>query len=286
MNWEDLRCFLTLVKAGSLSEAARQLGVDHTTVARRVAALEASLGLKLIDRLPRAVSVTPEGRHIAELGNRLEEGALAILRTVGAQDPAPGGLVRVSAPPAFAGVVLAPAFALLRRRYPGIVVDLVGDANNADLDRRQADIALRLSRPVGEGLVARKIGEMPYALYARAGYADERAESEWEFLAHDDLPTTQPQQRWMDAITAGRPIVFQSNDARSLASAARMGMGVALLPLFLSEGEPALVKLPSRQPPPCRDIWMVVHDDLRRTPRIRAVMDFLVELGDRRALHS
>ena len=278
MDWEDLRHFLALAKAGSLSEAARQLRVDHTTVARRVAALEAALGLRLIDRLPRAVALTPEGGHIAQLGGRMEEDAFAIVRAAKGADPAPSGPVRISAPPTFASIVLAPRLAVLRDRHPGIVVDLVGDQNIANLDRRQADIALRLTRPVGDGLIARKVGEMPFALYATVGYAEQRAESEWEFIAHDDLPAELPQQRWLNVVARGRPVVFRANDAASLAAAARAGMGVALLPHFLGDGDPTLASLPSPEPPPRRDIWMVVHDDLRRALRIRVVMDFLVEI--------
>jgi DNA-binding transcriptional LysR family regulator len=278
MNWEDLRHFLVLAKAGSLSEAARQLSVDHTTVARRVAALEAALGLRLIDRLPRAVALTLEGCHIAELGSRMEDNAFAIIRAANGADQALSGSVRISAPPTFASIVLAPRLAILRERHFGIVVDLIGDQHIANLDRRQADIALRLSRPVGDGLIARIVGEMPFALYAAVGYAEERTESDWEFIAHDDLPSELPQQRWLNTVAKGRPVVFRANDAASLAAAARAGMGVALLPVFLGDGDPDLASLPSPEPPPRRDIWMVVHDDLRRAPRIRVVMDFLVEI--------
>lgn len=278
MNWEDLRHFLALAKTGSFSEAGRQLNVDHTTVARRVAELEAALGLRLIDRLPRAVMLTVDGSRIAELGRRIEEDAFALVRAAGGADPEISGQVRVSAPPVFASVVLAPRLTLLRQRHPGIVVDLVGDQRMANLDHREAEIALRLSRPVGNALIARKVGEMRFALYAAVGYAEGRAEADWEFVAHDDRPDELPQQRWLNSVIGGRPVVFRANDALSLATAARTGLGVALLPLFLGDGDPRLAKLPSPEPPPCRDIWMAVHDDLRRAPRIRMVMDFLAEI--------
>jgi DNA-binding transcriptional LysR family regulator len=277
MDWEDLRHFLALAKAGSFSEAARRLAVDHTTVARRVSALEAALGVRLIDRLPRAVVITPEGHRIAELGGRMDEDAFAILRAANGIDAAINGIVRVSAPPGFASMVVAPGLVLVHDHHPGIVIDLIGDQQAANLDRLEADIALRLSRPAGDGLIARKIGEMAFALYAAVGYAEGRAEADWEFVAHDDLPTELPQQRWQNAVANGRRVAFRANDVASLAAAVRAGLGVAVLPLFVAEGDPALVRLPSPQPPP-RDIWMVVHDDLRRVPRIRVVMDALIEL--------
>ncbi|MGO8953899.1 MAG: LysR family transcriptional regulator [Rhodomicrobium sp.] len=278
MNWEDLRHFLALAKTGSFSEAGRRLNVDHTTVARRVAELEAALGLRLIDRLPRAVMLTPDGIRIADLGGRMEEESFAIARAAGSAGPEIAGRVRVSAPPAFASVVIAPGLVMLKQRHPGLAVDLIGEQRVANLDHREAEVALRLSRPTGKQLIARKVGEMAFALYAKAGYAEERAEPDWEFVTHDDLADELPQQRWLNIAAQGRPVVFRANDAASLASAARAGMGVALLPLFLGEGDPALAKLPSPKPPPRRDIWMVVHDDLRRAPRIRVVMDFLAGL--------
>jgi DNA-binding transcriptional LysR family regulator len=278
MNWEDLRHFLALAKVGSFSEAARQLKVDHTTVARRVAQLEAGLGLRLIDRTPRAVALTAEGSRIAELGRGMENDAFAILRAAKGADPAISGTVRISAPPAFASVVLAPRLSLLRDRHPGIVVDLVGDPQIVNLDRREADIALRLSRPTGDGLIARKVGEMAFALYAAVGYAAQTDERDWGIIAHDDIPQELPQQRWLEEMRNGRPVVFRANDVASLAAAARAGMGIALLPRFLGDGDKALTRLPDTGPMPCRDIWMVVHDDLRRAPRIRAVMDLLIEM--------
>jgi DNA-binding transcriptional LysR family regulator len=158
------------------------------------------------------------------------------------------------------------------------VVDLAGDPHMANLDRREADIALRLSRPSGDGLIARKIGEMPFALYASTDYAENNAETDWAFIVHDDFPQELPQQRWLKTVIGDRSVAFRSNDVLNLAAAAAAGLGVALLPDFLGKRDPTLVRLPWSEPTPCRDIWMAVHDDLRRTPRIRAVMNVLIEI--------
>ncbi|MGE5514770.1 MAG: LysR family transcriptional regulator [Bacteroidota bacterium] len=279
MNWEDLRHFVTLARTGSLSEAARQLGVDHTTVARRVAALEASLAVRLVDRLPRAIALTEDGRRIAALGERLEHDAFAVLRAARAADPTPSGCVRVSAPPSFASAVLAPRQLALRQSHPGIVVELVGESRSADLDRREADIALRLVAPEGEGLVARSVGEFTYGLYGAPVYVAERPAARYAFVAYDDSLDQVPQQRWLHAIAGDRPVVFRANDVVSLAAAARSGLGVAVLPDFLAKGDDRLVSIIPAEapPPPRRTLWLVVHDDLRRAPRIRAVMDFLID---------
>lgn len=280
MNWEDLRHFIVLARSGSLSEAARQLAVDHTTVARRVAALEQALGVRLVDRLPRATVLTEDGRRIAALGERLEDDAFAVLRAARATDPAPTGTVRVSAPPTFASVVLAPRLVHLNQRHPGIVVDLVGESRSADLDRREADLALRLVPPTGDGLIARKLGELSYGLYGAQVYVAERPPERHVFVAYDDCLDQVPQQRWLHAVAAGRPVVFRANDVASLAAAARSGLGLAVLPDFLAVGDDQLVRVnppASSPPPPSRTLWLVVHDDLRRATRIRAVIDFLVE---------
>lgn len=277
MDWEDLRHFVVLARVGSLSGAARHLGVDHSTVARRVAALETALGVRLVDRLPRAYALTEDGRRIAALGTGLEDGAEAVLRAARAADPAPAGVVRVSAPPTFAAMVLAPRLTELRRRHPGIVLELLGQSRSADLDRREADMALRLKQPEGDGLVARRLGELTYGLYAAPHYAHGRAEAEYAFLAYDDSLDGVPQQQWLYNVAAARPVVFRANDVSSLAAAARSGLGVAVLPDFLGAPDPALVRLPDPSPPPRRTLWLVVHDDLRRAGRVRAVMDFLAE---------
>ncbi|MGE5478575.1 MAG: LysR family transcriptional regulator [Bacteroidales bacterium] len=279
MNWEDLRHFLTLARSGSLSEAARQLKVDHTTVARRVAALEEDLGVRLVDRLPRAYALTEDGRRIAALGERLEDDAFAVLRAARAADPNPAGHVRVSAPPTFASAVLAPRLVELHQRHPGIVLDLVGESRSADLDRREADLALRLVPPEGGGLVARKLGELSYGVYGAPNYVAERPSARHAFVAYDDSLDQVPQQRWLYSVAAGRPVVFRANDVASLAAAARAGLGLAVLPDFLAAGDCGLVRVatPDAPPPPRRPLWLVVHDDLRRAARIRAVMDFLAE---------
>jgi len=275
MDWEDLRYFLALAETGSLSAAARRLGVDHTTVARRVGSLEAALRVRLVDRLPRAVLLTEEGRRVAELGLRMEAEARAVLRAAGGMDEAVRGVVRVSAPPGFARAVLTRPLVALRRRYPSLAVDLIGEQGFADLDRREADLAIRLSPPEGDGLVVRKLGTMPFALYAAPDYVNGRPAEEWEFLAHDGFPVDLPQQDWLDAYAQGRAVAFRSNDHATLAMAAAAGLGAVLLPRYLGDDDPSLREIPCAEPWPCREIWMAVHDDLRRSPRVRAVMDCL-----------
>ncbi len=279
MNWDDLRVFLALARSGSLSATARGLGVDHSTVARRVAALESNLGMRLFDRLPRGYAPTAEGEDLVALALRVEDAVLAVERHAKGQPGEPAGVVRLSAPPAFASHFLAPRLAGLRRTMPKLVVELVGDARAVSLTRREADLAIRLSRPEDEGLVARKLGDMGYGLYATPGYLDGRAPADWEFIGYDESLDHVPQQRWLHSIAAGRPFVFRANDLTSLLAATRAGIGIAAIPHFLGRPEPALVTIPTPVAPDPRELWLLVHRDLRRAARVRAVMDALIGIA-------
>jgi len=276
MNWDDLRVFLALARSGSLSATARDLGVDHSTVARRVAALEGALGVRLFDRLPRGYAPTAEGDAIAGLAGRVEDAVLAVERHAQGQPGEPAGIVRLSAPPAFSSHFLTPRLAALRRRMPKLVVELVGDARAVSLTRREADLAVRLSRPEDEGLIARRLGVMGYGLYATPGYLQDRAEAAWEFIGYDESMDHVPQQRWLRGLMDGRPFAFRANDLVSLLAAARAEVGIAAIPHFLGRPDPALVTVPTRTEPEPRELWLLVHPDLRRSARVRAVMDALV----------
>ena len=285
MDWGDLRFFVELARSGSLSATARRLRVDHTTVARRVASLESSLGVRLFDRLPRGYALTAEGEEVAALAGRLEEGAFAIQRFARGQSVEPAGTVRLSAPPVFASAFIAPRLRAFRDRFPQVVLELVGDARAVSLTRREADLAIRLNRPEDEGLVSRRLGTMGYGLYAAPSYLEGRAEVDWAFVGYDESLDHVPQQRWLRGVAAGRPFTFRANDLASLAAVARAGLGIAALPHFLGLPDPGLVRIPAAPAPEGRELWLLVHNDLRRAARVRAVMDFLIALmGENKGL--
>ncbi|HEY8262437.1 MAG TPA: LysR family transcriptional regulator [Methylosinus sp.] len=275
-DWRDLHCFLVLARAGSLSAAARELGVDHATVGRRIAALEASLGLRLIDRLPRSRPLTEDGVAIAAAGDRMLELAQEVARRSRGAALELSGSVRVSAPPALATSCFAAGAERLRRAHPRLTLVLLASSAFAALDRGEADIAVRLVRPEEPDALARKIGTMRFGLYARADHA-ERAAEDWEFVAFDASFDHLAQQAWLRMIAAGRRVAFEANDLFAQQAAARAGVGVAVLPTFMGEDDPALVRLPVDPEPPERDLWLIAYPDLRRSPAVRAVMEFLVD---------
>jgi DNA-binding transcriptional LysR family regulator len=281
LDWGNLRFFLELARTGSLSSAARRLRVDRNTVARRVAALEEELGLSLFDRAPQGWDRTREGQELAELAGRIEEDVMALARHVDARDHGISGTVRLTTASHLAANVFVPAVRSLHLRHPGLVLELAADQRNFDLTRREADLAVRMGRPRDAGLMTRKLSDVAYGLYAAPSYlAGRRAAvdfAEDRFLTFDDSLASSPQERWLARQAPGRRVAFRSNATASLQAAARAGLGVAILPRFLAEHDPRLVRLEG--PEPARhELWLLVHGDLRRAPRVRAVIEWVDEV--------
>jgi DNA-binding transcriptional LysR family regulator len=282
LDWNDLRHFVVLAREGTLSAAARTLRVDHATVARRVAALEAATALKLVDRRARNYALTADGKRIAAAAAPMEEAAFAVERATRAADSLIRGEVAISAPPALANALVAPRLVHLKRDHPGIFVKLIGEKRSASLSRREADLALRLSRPTEPGLVSRKIGRFGFGLYGAPSYLKETPPHAFAFIAYDDSMKEAPQQQWLEAVANGREIVLRSSDLENQAAAARAGLGLAALPHFLADGDAGLERCKLQGKEVGRDVWLVVHRDLRRAPAVRAVMAFLVDCLRRR----
>lgn len=275
-QWDDIRYFLELARTGSLSGAARRLQVEHSTVARRVQSLEQSLGLKLFDRLPKAWTLTAEGETLVTQASRLDDEAQAFSR-VALGVSSLQGTVRVSAPPVMAGHFLVPRLAAMHNRWRNIHLEMIGESREANLARGEADLAIRMSRPTAPGLTAHSIGEMGYGLYAAHRYA-ERPSDAWEFLGYDDSLMQVPQQRWLSQVAGHRRFVLRSNDLTALFNAVRKGLGIAVLPHFLAAEDESLSLISDPICPTVRQIWLVMHPDVKRSPRVRLMADLLVEL--------
>ena len=278
LDWGHLRFFLELVRTGSHARAASRLGVDRNTVARHVAALEKELGLSLFERGPQGWSQSAAGHELAELAGRVEDDVLALARHADARDPALRGTARLTTVPHLATHLVAPALPVLRQRHPELVLELVADARAFDLSRREADVAVRMGRPRDPGLVARRLSLLAFAFYA-APSTEAGARGAVDFrvdpLCSDDID--QVQERWLDQVAPGRRVVHRCNATTALAVAARHGMGVALLPCYIGDADPGLRRLTGPELA-SQEIWLLVHGDLRRTPRIKAVIDWLDDL--------
>ncbi|MES2071486.1 MAG: LysR family transcriptional regulator [Pseudomonadota bacterium] len=277
LNWNDVRYFLALVEAGSLSAAARALNVEHSTIARRVDALESDLKLRLFDRLPRGWMLTAEGSNLLPHARSMGDQLLAFERAASGAT-ALAGTVRISAPPALTAYLLAPHLRQALASMPDIELELAGEAGEASLTRREADIALRLNRPRAAGLVAKSLASLQYGLYASKGYLDGRPAQNWEFLGYDDSLRETSQQQWLETLAAERRFILRANDLATIFQAAIAGWGVAALPHFLGRQGKGLVHVEVAAPPVERRLWLVMHEDMRRSPRVRAVADQIILL--------
>ena len=275
VDWEDIRHFLAVAQSGTLSGAARALNVDHATVSRRLAALEAALDVRLADRLPRSCRLTAIGRQVFERAVEMEAVAHGIARLAKAAHAPLVGRVTLSAPPVLVAHLLAEQLGRFRAEYPDIRLSLSAQGQRVSLRRREADLAVRLVQPDEAGSVTRKIGRMAFGLYAHRSYAHLAAPERWQFIAFDQSFADMPQQAWLLGIAGDRPVACELNHISEHLIAVRAGVGVAGLPCFLGERDPDLVRIDKDVPAFARDVWLVVHRDLRKTPAVRAVMDFV-----------
>ncbi len=274
LDWDDLRHFLALATAGTFLGAAKRLGVEHATISRRVLALEMRLGRKLVDRRGRRFVLTSDGEKVAELAATIALQAAAIeqLGRTGTTDLR--GHVRISAPPALSSMLLARPLVDLRRRHPGIQITLVGEKRFASLNRREADIAVRLSRPEEGDYVIMKVGEIGFHLYAAEDYLSSIPPEEWTFIGYDESMNAAAQQIRLLEIAAGRPVALRSSVLEFQAVAARAGGGVVMLPDFAAEQSPGLRRV-EEEAALTRDVWLVVHSQIKDVPAIRSVVDAL-----------
>ncbi|MCO5092742.1 LysR family transcriptional regulator [Bosea sp. (in: a-proteobacteria)] len=272
-DWEDLRHFAALAQSGSLSAAARRLGVEHATVARRVTALEHDLALKLVDRRGRRLTLTADGVRVAAHLGAMEESALAVARVAAGARETIAGEVQISAPHSLAAAKLVAPLAELRRRHPGLALHLLGETRSASLDRREAEIAIRLSRPAEGDLVIRKLGEIAFAPYATAAYLANTPETDRRFIGYDAALEEAPQQVALRSLAADRPFALVASTLEIQLAAVRAGMGIAMLPEFMVEPGLDLTHVACEPPVPSREVWLAIHADLRNAAPIRAVAE-------------
>lgn len=274
IDWDDLRHFLALAQAGTFLGAARQIGVEHATISRRIAALEKDLGRKLVDRRGRRIVLTDDGEQVARHAALVAQ-QMAVIEQLGrASATEMRGHVRISAPPALSSVLLAKPVAAIRREHPGIEITLVGEKRLASLNRREADIAVRMSRPEDGDYAIAKIGEMAFHLYASKAYLETVAEAQWTFIGYDEGMNASPQQLRLFELAACRPIAIRSSVLEFQAAAARLGGGVVLLPDFAVSDADDLQRIEDENPLR-REVWLVVHAEIKDVPAIRVVMEAL-----------
>jgi DNA-binding transcriptional LysR family regulator len=283
INWDDYRFFLELERQGAVARAARALGVDMSTVRRRLQALEAGLGARLFQRRREGVVLTPAGQRLAQHVRALEATTVAITRQLGDGDRRLEGTVRLSAGEAFVSRVVAPALGRFLQRHPLIRVELAADNQRVDVVRGEADVALRLSRPTDESLVGKKIATLPFGLYAAPAYLARAGRSRHErdlaghlFVGYDTSLERTPETQWLLARAAR--LVVRCNSPLAIYAVAAGGAGIAAVATLFGDREPGLERILPALKLPAREVWLVTHRDLARVARVRALQQFLAEL--------
>ena len=285
--WDDLRLFLAITRSGSLTAAAEQVGVNQSTMSRRLAALEAAAGQPLVERTPVGYVCTPAGERVLQAVERMEGEAIALARDLGQGSIGLEGVVRLSAPEGLGSHFLARRLAGLKAAHPGLALELLAD-DRPSLGRRDADLGLTLGLPSEPDLFVRKLGEIAFAAYAAETYLAERGRPEageagegggglsgHDAIGHLDEHGDLPEAAWFARIARNTRPVLRTSAVLGQMEAARAGLGIAVLPCYLADGTAGLVRLTDPADGPRREIWLGVHRDLRHAPRLRAAIDFL-----------
>lgn len=283
-SWDDIRFFLAIHRAGSLSAAAGPLEVTQPTCGRRLAALEASLGLRLFDRTPDGLRITSEGATLLDAATKMEQSAQELAIRAAVKDRDLEGIVRIATNELFATSFLVGALATMRARYPGIGVELLLSSSEANLLRREADIAVRFrpeaTRPTPEELVARKLGDEPFLLYGSEPYVSRRgAPSDPNDLTGHEVVVfsgRHPASEWCRAAFRGSTVALSASSMQVTGAAIAAGLGLGVLPRRAARHFALLRPLSGVVAHGTG--WLVTHPQLRHVPRIRIVTDMLAEL--------
>jgi len=287
MNWDDVRVFLAVARAGQILGAGRRLGLNHATVSRRIAALEGALGTKLFRRLTTGSELTGTGQRFLAMAERMEAEMLAARAQLAGEDDTIAGTVRVGAPDGFGVAFLAPRLGALVERHADLSVQLVPVPRSFSLSRREADIAITVDRPTEGRLVAGKLVDYELALYAARSYAARRKlpASMRELADHrligyvDDLVVS-PSLDYAQEFAPDWTSSFSVSSALGQVEAVRSGAGIGILHSFIARAIPDLVKLDALRSIQ-RSYWLVYHESVRPLRRVQAVAAYINEIVER-----
>lgn len=275
--WDDLRVFLAVARTGSLSGAAKALGVNHSTVFRRINAFENALGVRLFERLPTGYALSVAGEEMQASAARVEREIERVDLRITGQDLKLEGTLVVTTTDTIIENFLAPHLLAFRRAYPGIRLDLVIDNQNINLSKRQADIAVRPTRNPPESLVGRRIAGIAFAPYAAKSYMKDRTPDlgALDWLAVDESLAHLSAAKWFRDTLPDATVVLRANSLLGLLHTCAAGLGAATLGCFMGDTHKNLVRLADPIPDAATALWLLTHEDLRHTGRVRAFMDFM-----------
>lgn len=276
MNWDDVRFFLALSREGSVSRAGKFLGVNHTTVARRITALEKKLGARLFDRSPDGYEMTQSAENMYDHALSMEETAQAIDREIFGQDAELKGSLKLTVSHDVASRLIVPQLAKFREAYPCIDLELLTTTGLVDLSARKADIAVRLTGKPPEYLIGREVLPLRHGVYGSVDYITGLGEQENPVdvvLFRDE--GARPE--WVENHYPDAHIALRVDDVTTMASAVRNHAGVARMPCYIGDTEPDIRRIDLSLTPSKWGVWVLSHVDLRCTARVRVAREFLIE---------
>jgi DNA-binding transcriptional LysR family regulator len=277
IDWDDLRTALFLARAGSVRRAARDLGVSHSTVLRRLDALEATTGVRLFERKAEGYEVTPAGQDVFDTAVNLEEGVLALERRVQGRDLRLAGPVRVTLPDPFLPLLL-PALRDLGAAHPDIVVTAAVEVGFADLAHREADVAIRLAAEPPPDLVGRRLASAGVGVYGSERYLEGRSTRNLDALDWIGWEEGSPMafERWRRERVPRARVRLRLSTPSAIREAVDAGLGVSVLPCVLGGARPGWRRV-HRIPESATPLWILTHRDLRTTARVRVVRDCMAD---------
>jgi DNA-binding transcriptional LysR family regulator len=284
LEWSTLQSFLAVVRSGRLTVAARQLGIDHSTLSRRITKLESSLDVRLFDRGPGGYSMTSHGERLLEMAQSMESTALNIISELSGTSLRVAGMLRIGAPDGFGTLFLAPRLARLGLLHPALHLQLVTMPRVFSLSKREADIAIGLARPEEGRLHARKLTDYELGLYASPTYLAQHSEPqtlsalrEHRCIGYIDEMIYMPELDYLPLISRDLRPGFTSTNLIAQFGATVAGGGLCVLPCFMADGEPGLRRVLQDLVILRRSFWLIIHSDMLNLARVRTVADFIAE---------
>lgn len=276
LDWDAFRFVKAVAERGSLTAAAAQLGINHSTAFRRLTALETKLGVRLFERLRTGYAPTACGQAMIEAASRIEADVTRFERTAAGRSETPSGELRVTAPTSLAVELLMPILADFGARYPEIRIELILAEAALNLSRRDADVAIRASRDPSETLVGRRLAAVAWGIYGRVDRAyGNLADETW--VSPDPTVAGGTFTRFVGTQTTADRVRLRINTVTGLEAAVAAGLGIGPLPCFTGDAHPGLRRLSGPHPELGVDLWVLTHPDLRHAARVRAFMEYMAE---------
>lgn len=284
MNWDDLRFFLSVARTGSISGAGKQLGVQHSTVSRRIRQFEIKLGSRLLERKAGRYELTRAGENVKEAADRIEREVLAVDGALLGKDAQQVGPLKVAALNNMASSVLMPIFADFNKQWPQVELHIIVSNIDASLSQREADVAIRLTNTPTDTLIGKRLVTVASCVYGSRSYLQQLRENgdEAKWIGVNCCGF---HQSWTKQLCSSPSHNFYSDDTQLTHAAIREGLGVSIMPCFMGDSDPLLERFSNPDPAHNLGLWVLLHPDLKRTARVLTFRDYMVHaINDKKNL--